>query len=128
MCARVTISGRSTWFPRCGPAIAVAMMQPHPTELFQEINDVPSPMRSTFERAAERQAYRVATTGDYPQLLAAKRERRAVDEQHRPLHAYRHDEPVEMRADIHHDRHGFAPARHAFITKRPANVMTPVGH
>src|SRR5512133_640702 len=33
--------------------------------------------------------------------------------------SYRHDELLEMRADIYHDRNGFAAKRHAFITKQP---------
>ena len=73
---------------------------------------------AAFERLVERHAHRLATAADYPLLLCAKRERRAADERRKPLRAYRREELVEMSADILEDRHGFAAARHAFVTKR----------
>ena len=66
----------------------------------------------------ERQAHRLAVADDYPLLLAEKRERRAADEQRKPLRTYRREELVEMSADIFEDRHGFASARNGFTTKR----------
>ena len=71
-----------------------------------------------FERVVERYAHRLAVTADYPLLLAGKQERRAADEQRKPLGSYRREELVEMSADILEDRHGFASARHGFVTKR----------
>ena len=71
-----------------------------------------------FEREVERYAHRLADAADYPLLLAGKRERRAIDEQRKPLRAYRREELVEMSADIMEDRRGFASARHAFVTGR----------
>ena len=71
-----------------------------------------------FERMVERQAHRLAVADDYPLLLAEKRERRAADEQRKPLRGYRREELVEMSADIFEDRHGFASARNGFTTKR----------
>jgi putative two-component system protein, hydrogenase maturation factor HypX/HoxX len=70
-----------------------------------------------FGRMVERHAHRLATAADYPLLLSAKRERRAADERRKPLRAYRREELVEMSADILEDRHGFAAARHAFVSK-----------
>jgi len=71
-----------------------------------------------FECVVEQQAHRLACAGDYPLLLAGQRERRAIDEQRKPLRGYRREELVEMSADILEDRHGFASARHGFVTKR----------
>jgi putative two-component system hydrogenase maturation factor HypX/HoxX len=75
-----------------------------------------------FERVVERQAHRLACADDYPLLLAGKRERRATDEQRKPLRAYRREELVEMSADILEDRHGFAAARRGFIAKSRARL------
>ena len=75
-----------------------------------------------FERVVERQAHRLATADDYPLLLAGKRERRATNEQRKPLRDHRREELIEMSADILEDRHGFAAARHGFITKRRARL------
>ena len=57
-------------------------------------------------------------TDDYPLLVAGKHDRRAADEQRKPLRSYRREELVEMSADIFDDRHGFASARNGFTTKR----------
>ena len=72
-----------------------------------------------FERVVERQAYRLATADNHAILLDAKRDRRAADEQRKPLHVYRREELAEMRADILHDRHDFAAARQSFLNKFP---------
>ena len=74
---------------------------------------------ATFERVVERQAYRRATADNHATLLDAKRDHRAADEQRKPLHVYRREELAEMRADILHDRHGFAAARQSFLNKFP---------
>ena len=47
-----------------------------------------------------------------------KRAARAEDERRKPLEAYRVEELAEMSRDIFDDRHGFAAARHAFVTKQ----------
>ena len=51
-------------------------------------------------------------------LLERKRGARAADERRKPLEAYRVEELAEMSRDIFDDRHGFADARRAFVTKR----------
>ena len=51
------------------------------------------------------------------QLLAAKRRSLTADAS-RPLEAYRVQELAEMSRDIFDDRHGFAAARRAFVTKQ----------
>jgi putative two-component system hydrogenase maturation factor HypX/HoxX len=71
------------------------------------------------------QASALADQADYPQLLQAKRERRAEDEARRPLDTYRVRELAQMSRDLFDDRHGFAAARRAFLTKRPAASAAP---
>ncbi|KDN22084.1 hydrogenase maturation protein [Amycolatopsis rifamycinica] len=58
-------------------------------------------------------------------LLERKRATRAADERNRPLETYRVRELAEMSADIFDDRHGFAAARHAFLTHQPTGVTPP---
>ena len=82
------------------------------------VDQVLSGEPDAFERMVERQAHRLAVTDDYPLLVAGKQERRAADEQRKPLRSYRREELVEMSADIFEDRHGFASARNGFTTKR----------
>ncbi len=82
------------------------------------VDQVLSGEPDAFERMVERQAHRLAVTDDYPLLVAGKQERRAADEQRKPLRSYRRAELVEMSADIFEDRHGFASARNGFTTKR----------
>jgi putative two-component system hydrogenase maturation factor HypX/HoxX len=53
-----------------------------------------------FERVVERLAHRLADAQDYQRLLAQKHDRRSREEQHKPLRTYRHDELIEMSADI----------------------------
>ena len=62
---------------------------------------------------------RAAPTTDScsPRKRARARRRRA----RKPLDAYRAEELAEMSRDIFDDRHGFADARRAFVTKRPAS-------
>jgi putative two-component system hydrogenase maturation factor HypX/HoxX len=64
------------------------------------------------------QAARLASTHDFAARLDRKRAARLDDERRRPLEAYRIRELAEMSRDIFDDRHGFAEARHAFVTKR----------
>ncbi len=71
-----------------------------------------------FDAAVLERAFRLATDADLGQRLAAKAAARAADEQHRPLETYRVRELAEMSRDIFDDRHGFAAARHAFVTKQ----------
>ena len=63
-------------------------------------------------------ATRLAGRRDDQRLLDAKREARAADERRKPLDAYRAEELAEMSRDIFDDRHGFAAARDAFVTKQ----------
>jgi putative two-component system hydrogenase maturation factor HypX/HoxX len=72
-----------------------------------------------FDAAVLEHAYTLATRHDLGQRLAAKAAARAADEQRRPLETYRIRELAEMSRDIFDDRHGFAAARHAFVTKQP---------
>ena len=76
-----------------------------------------------FEREVERLAHRLADAEDYQRLLAQKRDRRARDEQHKPLVAYRRDELDQMRADILDDRSGFAALRRRFVRKQRAHAI-----
>ena len=76
-----------------------------------------------FEREVERLAHHLADAGDYQRLLAHKRDRRARDEQHKPLVAYRRDELDQMRADILDDRSGFAALRRRFVRKQRAHAI-----
>jgi putative two-component system hydrogenase maturation factor HypX/HoxX len=73
-----------------------------------------------FDAAVLEHAFRLATADGLGQRLAAKVAARAADERHRPLETYRIRELAEMSHDIFDDRHGFAAARHAFVTKQPA--------
>jgi putative two-component system hydrogenase maturation factor HypX/HoxX len=72
-----------------------------------------------FADAVREYATSLAERDDYQQLLRAKRTARADAERTRPLDSYRADELGEMSRDIFHDRHDFAAARHAFVTKHP---------
>lgn len=71
-----------------------------------------------FEAAVLEDAFRLATSDGLAQRLAVKAATRAIDEQRRPLETYRVRELAEMSRDIFDDRHGFAAARHAFVTKQ----------
>ena len=77
-----------------------------------------------FEAEAVRYAARLGARKDFAVVLEAKVADRAADEQRRPLEAYRVQELAEMSRDIFDDRHGFADARRAFVTKRKA-LSTP---
>ncbi len=73
-----------------------------------------------FDAAVLEHALRLATADGLTQRLAAKAAARASDEQRRPLETYRIRELAEMSHDIFDDRHGFAAARHSFVTKQPS--------
>ena len=73
-----------------------------------------------FDAAVLDLANRLATGDDLTQRLAAKAAARTADEEQRPLETYRIRELAEMSRDIFDDRHGFAAARHAFVTKQKA--------
>ncbi|HYH29118.1 MAG TPA: hydrogenase maturation protein [Pseudonocardia sp.] len=78
-----------------------------------------------FDAAVLEHAFRLATGDRLGQRLAAKAAARTADEERRPLETYRVRELAEMSRDIFDDRHGFAAARHAFVTKqRPPAVPT----
>jgi putative two-component system protein, hydrogenase maturation factor HypX/HoxX len=74
--------------------------------------------RGEFDAAVLEHATRLATSDGLAQHLAAKAGARAADERRRPLETYRVRELAEMSRDIFDDRHGFAAARHAFVTKQ----------
>ena len=74
-------------------------------------------------------AAQLAGRDDYPQLLEQKQAARTAAEARKPLEAYRVEELAEMSRDIFDDRHGFADARRAFVTKQkptttPARLAT----
>jgi hypothetical protein len=77
-----------------------------------------------FDAAVLEHAQRLATEDHIGERLARKAEARAADELRRPLETYRIRELAEMSRDIFDDRAGFAAARHAFVTKRPAPAVT----
>jgi putative two-component system hydrogenase maturation factor HypX/HoxX len=83
-----------------------------------------------FEAAVLDRAVVMADGADYDRRLRAKRQRRTADERDRPLDAYRVRELAEMSRDMFDDRHGFAAARRAFVTKRrptrtPLHLLAP---
>ena len=71
-----------------------------------------------FDAAVLDEATRLAAGPGLQRLLEDKRAARAADERRKPLEAYRAEELAEMSRDIFDDRHGFAAARHAFVTKQ----------
>ncbi len=70
-------------------------------------------------------AHELAACRDRGRLLAEKRAARAADEQRKPLAAYRAEELAEMSRDIFDDRHDFAAARQAFVTKQKPDATPP---
>ena len=157
----------STWFPRCGPALAAAMMNRIRPACFRRstmcralrgADSRRSPRASSIRTRENRchPAHHVARgtpvmdTTTCPQCettatvlercvlessdgpiehartvcLAAKRERRAVDEQRRPLHAYRHDE-LAGNACRHPPRPARLRHRTAFVHHQtPVSLVT----
>jgi putative two-component system hydrogenase maturation factor HypX/HoxX len=92
-------------------------------------DDVRPGAPAEFERAVLDEAILLAGRRDYPRLLERKRTARSNDESRKPLDAHRSEELAEMSRDIFDDRHDFADARRAFITKRkpastPARLAT----
>jgi putative two-component system hydrogenase maturation factor HypX/HoxX len=75
-----------------------------------------------FEELVLDHARQMARSREYGRLLAEKRAARAADEQRKPLDAYRAEELAQMSSDIFDDRHGFAAARRAFVTKEKPDV------
>jgi putative two-component system hydrogenase maturation factor HypX/HoxX len=82
------------------------------------VDDVVPVPAAEFESAVLEFAARLAGRGDYQRLLQRKRAARAADERRKPLEAYRVEELAEMSRDIFDDRHAFAAARRAFVTKQ----------
>ncbi|SEC61966.1 Methionyl-tRNA formyltransferase [Amycolatopsis tolypomycina] len=81
--------------------------------------------RAAFVATALAYATELAAGGHAKALLDRKRATREADEQRRPLETYRIRELAEMSHDIFDDRHGFARARRAFLTGRPADPPPP---
>jgi putative two-component system hydrogenase maturation factor HypX/HoxX len=82
------------------------------------VDDVVSGPAADFDAAVLDQAVRIADSDDHARHLERKRRRRAADERHKPLEAYRIEELAEMSRDLFDDRCGFAAAREAFVTKQ----------
>jgi putative two-component system protein, hydrogenase maturation factor HypX/HoxX len=79
---------------------------------------------NAFLAETRNRAAKLAHGADYPELLAAKRARRARDEASKPLQAYRDQELARMRRNFY----GFDPsyhiARYHFVHKTP-HAWTP---
>ena len=82
------------------------------------VDDVLRVTADEFDDAVLDEATRLAAAPGLQRLLEDKRAARAADERRKPLEAYRAEELAEMSRDIFDDRHGFAAARHAFVTKQ----------
>jgi putative two-component system protein, hydrogenase maturation factor HypX/HoxX len=81
-------------------------------------DEVPLGAPAEFDAMVLEHAARLASSPGYAQRLERTRAARLDDERRRPLEAYRIRELAEMSRDIFDDRHGFAEARHGFVTKR----------
>jgi putative two-component system hydrogenase maturation factor HypX/HoxX len=80
---------------------------------------------AAFDDRVLAHAHELAATADRRRLLDGKRAARAADEQRKPLDAHRAEELAEMSRDIFDDRHGFASARRAFVTKQKPDATPP---
>jgi putative two-component system hydrogenase maturation factor HypX/HoxX len=89
------------------------------------IDELAASDRAEFLATALDYATELVAGGRAGALLEHKRATRAADEQRRPLETYRIRELAEMSRDIFDDRHGFAHARRAFLTGRPASPPRP---
>jgi putative two-component system hydrogenase maturation factor HypX/HoxX len=67
----------------------------------------------------------LAQSPDYPELLAAKRERRRKDEQHKPLSAYRAEELEKMRENFFGPDPAYHVARRHFVYKKSPTSAPP---
>jgi putative two-component system hydrogenase maturation factor HypX/HoxX len=73
---------------------------------------------SAFDAAVAEYAHRLAGRDSHSAAVYGKRQQRESDERRKPLEAYRAEELAEMSRDLFTDRHGFAAARRAFVTKQ----------
>ncbi|MEV4143853.1 enoyl-CoA hydratase-related protein [Amycolatopsis sp. NPDC049691] len=89
------------------------------------VDELAASDRAGFTAAVLDHATELAASGHAAKLLDHKRATRDTDEQRRPLETYRVRELAEMSYDIFDDRHGFAHARRAFLTGRPAGSHGP---
>ncbi|MEV6877334.1 hydrogenase maturation protein [Amycolatopsis sp. NPDC051128] len=89
------------------------------------VDELAASDRAGFLTTALDYATELAAGGHANALLDHKRATRAADEHRRPLETYRVRELAEMSHDIFDDRHGFAHARRAFLTGRPAGPARP---
>jgi len=89
------------------------------------IDDHAGPEAAQFRALVEARAADFATASRYAQRLTDKRQRRASDEQSRPLADYRAEELARMRLNFY----GFDPsyhiARHRFVYRTP-HAWTPL--
>ncbi|HJV86655.1 MAG TPA: enoyl-CoA hydratase-related protein [Noviherbaspirillum sp.] len=78
----------------------------------------------SFMREVKHRAQALANAADYPERLAAKRERRAADEAAKPLAAYREEELARMRRNFYGFDPSYHVARYHFVHKLP-HAWTP---
>ena len=74
-----------------------------------------------FRIDVAQRAMEIAAAADLDQRLAAKRERRAVDEAEKPLAAYREEELAQMRRNFYGFDPSYHVARHHFVRKSLAS-------
>ncbi|MGO9949752.1 MAG: hydrogenase maturation protein [Steroidobacteraceae bacterium] len=89
------------------------------------IDDHAGPETTKFRALVDARAAALAARNGFAQALAAKIQRRALHEQHRPLADYRAEELARMRLNFY----GFDPsyhiARHRFVYRTP-HAWTPL--
>ncbi len=89
------------------------------------IDDQAGPDRLSFRKLVDERAASLAVLNRFAHALADKRQRRALDEQSRPLAEYRAEELARMRMNFY----GFDPsyhiARHRFVYRTP-HAWTPL--
>ena len=115
---RVGAREASSLTQRCLPISAAE------AELVGLVDDVVRAQPDEFDEIVLEEATRLAGRRDHQRLVNAKRDTRAEDDRRKPLDAYRAEELAEMSRDLFDDRHGFAAARHEFVTKQPP-IATP---
>jgi putative two-component system hydrogenase maturation factor HypX/HoxX len=72
-----------------------------------------------FASEVRARAEALANAADFPERLAAKRQRRAEDEAAKPLHDYRAEELRQMQRNFYGFDPSYHVARHHFVRKTP---------